>query len=146
MCTTGGFGENDMTPQSVLACDVCDLLQSAVLQHQSLGSRLTTAWPVHPSPDSHTLWQEMAELPVDLSTLVTLQGQLLAVGGRYSGKKPTSAVHQYDRTTNAWKKISHMKTKRYHCMAVVLPGNRLMVVGGSMERKASDSVEVATLV
>ena len=144
MYMTGGFGEGSTVIRSVLTCAVGDLLQSAVSQRQSLGSRLATALHIRPFPDSHPVWQEATELPVNHSTLVTLQGHLLAVGGYDSDIEPTSAVYQYDKTTNSWKEISHMNTKRFQSMAVVLPDNKLMVVGGN--GGGITSVEVATIV
>ena len=145
MYIAGGFGEGNTETQSVLTCVVSDLLQSAVSQNQSLASRLTTALHIHPSPESRTVWQEVAGLPVYRSTLVTLQSQLLAVGGGSSDLKLTSAVYQYDTATNSWKIISHMNTERKHCLAAVLPGDRLMVVGGYV-RGGTTSVEIASLV
>ena len=146
MYVAGGFGKGSTRTQSVLTCVVSDLLQSAVSQNQSLGSRLATALRVRPSPESCTVWQEVAELPVYRSTLVTLQGQLLAVGGCDSDLNSTSAVYQYDTATNSWKIISHMNTKRRQCMAVVLPGDRLMVVGGYVIGGGTTPVEIASLV
>ena len=146
MYIAGGFGKGSTRTQSVLTCVVSDLLQSAVSQNQSLGSRLITALHIHPSPESRTVWQEVAELPVYHSTLVTLQGQLLAVGGGSSDLNPTSAVYQYDTATNSWKTISHMNTKQQNCLAVVLPGDRLMVVGGFVKGEhGTTSVEIASL-
>ena len=126
--------------RSVLTCVVSDLLQSAVSQNQSLGSRLATTLHVHPPPDSHTVWQEVVKVPVYHSTLVILQGQLLAVGGGDLDPLPTLAMYQYDTATNSWKIISHMNTKRQHCMAVVLSEDRLMVVGSFVEREGTTSV------
>ena len=147
MYMAGGFGKGSTRTQSVLTCVVSDLLQSAVSQNQSLASRLTTALHIHPSPESRTVWQEVAGLPVYHSTLVTLQGQLLAVGGGSSDLSPTSAVYQYDTATNSWKTISHMNTKQQNCLAVVLPGDRLMVVGGFVKgERGTTSVEIASLV
>ncbi|CAI8006926.1 Probable serine/threonine-protein kinase At1g01540, partial [Geodia barretti] len=66
----GGYGTHGST-KSVVMCEVKDLLQS---QPQSLATRpgLSSSPPV---------WKEVAPLPVVMSSLVTFQGQLLAVGG-----------------------------------------------------------------
>ncbi|CAI8041046.1 Kelch-like protein 33 [Geodia barretti] len=117
----GGFSTDGST-KSVVMCEVKDLLQS---QPQSLATRpgLSSSPPV---------WKEVAPLPVFVSSLVTFQGQLLAVGGSTTGRDAdsTSDVMQYDVTTNSWKVVSQMKVKRRRCFAAVLPNNTLMVCGG----------------
>ena len=88
------------------------------------------------------IWNRVADLPVTHSTGVTLHGQLLAIGGRDSDYKPTTAVHVYQPTTNSWEVISHMTTPRYKCLVAVLPNNQLMVVGGkNIGNERRDSVE-----
>ena len=122
--------------KSVVMCEVEDLLQS---QPQSLATRPGL---------SSSPWKEVAPLAVKLSSLVTFQGQLLAVGGRTTGRDAdsTSDVMQYDVTTNSWKLISQMKVKRNYCFAAVLPNNTLMVCGGfTPDGDTTVSVELASL-
>ena len=64
------------------------------------------------------------------STSITLQGQLLAIGGVDADGKPSTAVHVHNQTTDSWKTDSHMTTPRTKCIVAVLPDNQLMVVGG----------------
>ena len=130
-------------PRSVLACSMADLQQSC--QPQSLGARLETL-------TLQEVWHQVADLPVCLSSCATLCGQLLAVGGcddkfvNYS-----TAIRQYNPATNSWKVISHMPTARYDTLVAVLPGNKLMVVGGNIRTSGAlfgtrtDIVELATL-
>ena len=127
--STGSFHTWDAT-NSVVMCEVKDLLQS---QPQS-ATRLLRLFS---SP-----WKEVAPLAVKLSSLVTFQGQLLAVGGLTTRRDAdsTSDVMQYDATTNSWSVISHMKMKRCYCLAAVLPNNTLMVCG---DISATTSVEMA---
>ena len=127
-------------PRSVLACSMADLLQSC--RPQSRGARLGTL-------TLQEVWHRVADLPVRSSSSATLCGQLLAVGGcDDSLENLTTAIHQYNPTTNSWEVISHMPTARRNTLVVVLPGNKLMVVGGrtrksgGMER--TDIVEIAT--
>ena len=136
--STGWFGTGGDPTKSVVMCEVKDLLQS---QPQSLATRL-----LHLS-SSPPVWKEVAPLPVVLSSLVTFQGQLLAVGGRSTERDAdsTSDVMQYHITTNAWKVISQMKMKRYRSFAAVLPNNALMVCGGLTPDGRTASVEVAYL-
>ena len=134
----GGFGTDEPT-KSVVVCEVKDLLQS---QQHSLLSKLGLS-------SSPPVWKEFAPLPVIRSSLITFQGQLLAVGGSTTGGRTgsTSEVRQYDAATNSWKVISQMKMKRAYSLIAVIPNNRLMVCGGNTPRSSTtDSVEIAALV
>ena len=147
----GGWAKDNKT-NSVLTCVVSELLQSTATAHQSLGVRPTIASGLQPPTNSHNVWQEIAPLPVCWSSLVTFHGHLLAVGGCDSDYNPTSAVYQYDTTTNSWQVISHMNSKRFQCFTSVLPDHTLLVAGGivkpyiheKQERQDTDSVEIAS--
>jgi N-acetylneuraminic acid mutarotase len=91
------------------------------------------------------IWKQVSAPPVTLTTLLSIHGQLLAVGGVDSDGKPTSAIHMYNPTTDSWDVISHMGTPRYSCIAAVLPSNQLMVVGGYAGIVSTDSVEFASI-
>ena len=87
-------------------------------------------------------WNTVADLPVALSSAVTLHGQLLAIGGKDSNEKSTTAIHIYQPATNSWEIISHMTTPRSKCLAAVLPDDQLMVVGGyASDNKLCNFVE-----
>ena len=64
------------------------------------------------------------------STLVSFGGCILAIGGRDESDKSTSKVYRYDSHTDSWTMASRMKSKRSYCLAVTLPGDDLIVVGG----------------
>ena len=115
-------------------CEVKDLLQS---KPQSQATRAGHS-------ESCQVWKEVAPLPVTLSSLVTFQGHLLAVGGDADAGS-TSEVRQYDAATNSWSVISQMRVKRRLSLAVVLPNNTsLMVCGGGTRGGVATSVEIAT--
>ena len=133
-----GYGMSD-EPRSVLACSMAGLLQSC--RPQSLGARLETL-------TLHDFWHRVANLPVCSSSCATLCGQLLAVGGHDDNyKNYTTAIRQYNPATNSWKVISRMPTARSDTLVAVLPGNKLMVVGGNthLRGNVSNTVEIATL-
>ena len=121
----GGFSSGGAS-KSVLECEVKELLQS---QPQSLASRIGLS-------RRPQVWREVAPLPVTLSSLVTFQDHLLAVGGEViivGGVRAadyTSEVREYDSATNSWNVISQMRVQRCWPLAVVLPNNTLMVCGG----------------
>ena len=138
-----GYGMSN-EPRSALACSMADLLQSC--RPQTLGARLETL-------TLQEVWHRVADLPVHSSSCATLCGQLLAVGG-YDDNSCTTAIHQYNPATNSWEVISHMPTARSDTLVAVLPGNKLMVVGGNtyiitgsfgIIGAMTDMVEIATL-
>ena len=122
--------------RSVLTCSMADLRQSC--RSPGVGAWLKKL-------TLKTIWNRVADLLVECSTCATLCGQLLAVGGNYQHYH-TTAIYQYNTATNSWEVISHMHTERRDTLVVVLPGNKLMVVGGySTGYTRSDVVEIATL-
>ncbi len=113
----GGNDKYGSMTTSVLTCSLTALFQSCQ--------------PHPPQPQTPSLWHRVADTPVYLSTCVTLDGELVAVGGCDSDVNPTDAVYVYNPPADSWNVISHMNTARWRCLATVLPGDRLMVVGGS---------------
>ena len=116
----GGYDESKLS-KSVLTCSLTDLLPP-----QSLGGRLHT----FSLANKTGVWRQARDLPVIASTLTTLGGHLLAIGGWDSSNKSTAAVHCYDACTDLWLVVSHMKSVRSACLAAALPEDRLLVVGG----------------
>ena len=99
----GGFDQNNKQSKSVFTCSL-----AALLKPQSLVAQLKTL----SLASRPKVWHQLADAPVTLSTCVSLQGQLLAVGGDDSDGKYTTAIHMYNATTNYWEVISHMATPR----------------------------------
>jgi len=96
-----------------------------------------------PSQSSQAVWDKITDLPVTCSSCVTLNRQLVAVGGQDSNKKVTDNIYSYNADNNSWEVISHMTTSRCWCLATVLPHNELMVMGGWTGTKESDIAETA---
>ena len=114
----GGFVEVAEPTKSVLTCSVSDLLSPPSLGTSSLSLANKTG-----------VWQRAGDLPVTESTIITMRGHLLAIGGvDDSGRAAT--VHCYDNDTDSWRVVSEMKKPRSRCLAAVLPGDQLLVVGG----------------
>ena len=124
--------------KSVITCSLPALLQSC-------RPKIFKAQPSTPSPQG-PVWSTVTDLPVEQSTLVSINNRLLAIGGLDSDDKPTTAVRLYNPDNNSWQTISHLSTPRQRCFAVVLPNNRIMVVGGytTMSRE-TDTVEFADI-
>ena len=124
-----GYSES----KSVFTCSLPDLWQP-----ETLGSR------IRQTITRSNVWKEISSLPVTLSTLASFGGHLLAIGGRDDSGNPTTDVYRYDSHTDSWHVISQMKNKRSRCLAVTLPEDRLIVVGGwtGMFSGDTDSVEI----
>ena len=120
--------------KSVYSCSLSDLLQSC----QSV---LPTAQ--QKSSNTSSVWNNLPKAITLGSTLVSLCGQLLAIGGWTGGidERPSKSVYIYKTATNSWEVISEMLVPRHHCLAVTLPTNKVMVVGGG-----DDAVEFAELI
>ena len=133
----GGYGEGDKPSKSVLTCSLPDLIQPP-----SLGAKLRTLF-LTKEPG---VWRHIKELPVSQSTLTTLGGHLVAVGGRDDSRNPTADVCYHDPQTDTWHVITKMKTKRYWPLVAVLPEDRLIIVGGwDTVSHLTDSVEIGSL-
>ena len=136
----GGFDQNNKQSKSVFTCSLAALLQSC--QPQSLGARLKTLSLARRSK----VWHQLADTPVTSSTCASLHGRLLAVGGKDSDGKQTTAIQMYNTTINSWEIISHMATPPRLCLVAVLPHSELMVVGGFIAGgDKTNSVEIASM-
>ena len=114
-----GYSES----KSVFTCSLPDLWQP-----KTFGSRLRQTF--FGSNTKSNVWKEISSLPVIWSTLASFDGHLLAIGGKDDSRNPTTDVYRYDSHTDSWHAISQMKNKRSQCLAVTLPEDRLIVVGG----------------
>ena len=124
----GGYIDINTESKSVFTCSIPDLLTSS----NSVGLS-----------QSQNIWKEVSSLPVVASTLASLNGNLLAIGGSDDSGNHISDVYSYEPHTNSWNVVSQMKIKRSWCFAVTLSGDRLVVVGGSTQGYGSpDSVEI----
>ena len=118
--------------KSVFTCSLPDLWQP-----ETLGSRIRRTLT------RSNIWKEISSLPVTGSTLASFGGHVLAIGGRDDNSvNPTTDVYRYDSHTDSWHVISQMKNKRSHCLAVTLPEDQFIVVGGWTDEGDTDSVEI----
>ena len=115
----------------VFTCSLLDLWQPKTLR-----SRLRRTL------SRSNVWKKIGSLPVRGSTLASFGGNLLAIGGKDDSLNPTTDVYRYDSHTDSWHVISQMKNKRSRCLAVTIPEDQLIVVGGHTQgRYTTDSVE-----
>ena len=134
----GGYDEGHKPSKSVLTCSLPDLLRP-----QSLGAKLHTLSLAY----KPGVWRHIKDLQVTRSTLTTLGGHLVAIGGTDDSYNSTADARRYDPQTNSWHVIMTMKTKRYRPLVAVLPENRLIIVGGYFDAswRSTDSVEIGSL-
>ena len=134
----GGYVGVSEPSKSVLTCSITDLLSSSP---PSLASRLRTL----SLADKTGVWRRARDLPITHSTLTTLDGHLLAIGGRDDSGRDTVDVHCYNTHTDSWQVVSKMKNKRHFCLAALLAEDSLLVVGGCCGSMNIDSVEIGNL-
>ena len=82
------------------------------------------------SPSTQSPWQILTDTPLAFSTILILNGALMAIGG-----KSSSAIHHYQPSRRSWVKVSDLPTKRSRCACVVLPNGEIFVAGGQNEGK-----------
>ena len=109
----------------------------------TLDSLLHSCHPPSQTP-SHTneagVWQRIADVPTQYSTCTTLNGRVLAVGGRDSHYTLTADVYMYNADSDSWPLVGRMSTARELCLVVGLR-DYIIAVGGW----DSSSVEVGYL-
>ena len=139
----GGKGEEFEPTKSVYTCKLTALLKSA--NPRSIPGRLKDTLR---RTNKAKVWSGVADVPVTQPSCVFLHGCLLAIGGRDSEHRSTTAVYAYAPINNSWEVISQMGTPRYNCFAAVLPDNQLMVIGGVTDKSQTktDTVEMGSLV
>ena len=114
--------------QAVFSCTISDLLTSPTPRPLCRGS---------------SVWKELCSLPVAQSTLASLSGHLLAIGGKNTSGKDTSEVYMYNPHTDMWSVLDQMKVTRSRCLVVTLPGECLVIIGGyTSSGTPTDSVEI----
>ena len=72
-------------------------------------------------------WKPLPPLPVKNSTVATLCGQLVLIGGE-QGVWPANSIHQL--VEGQWVEIGSMARGRYWCLAVSPSPDRILIVGG----------------
>ena len=119
----GGIVLKGHSTRTVLSCSLSALLQSLTGRTKD-----------------HQVWFTLASTPVFHSTTTTLNERLLAVGGvvrqHPQFNEPSlifsNAIYLYNPVTNFWEITARFTTARHSCLVAVIPGNKLMVVGGAV--------------
>ena len=112
---------NDFQTSNVFTCSIPELLNSC----QPLSSTEKTT----PSKQSK-IWRRIADLPNKSSTLATLYGQLVAVGG-WKDDAVVTSIFIYDEQMNSWEIMEHIPTARYTALVAIV-NEKMMVIGGKV--------------
>ena len=132
--TLGGYGKNIDPIMSAYRCPLSALLRPCSKKSLSLETNAKL-----------DVWSSVSDVPVKHSTYVIFCSQLLAIGGVDSYSKSITAVFSYSPSTNTWEVVSCMRLPRQRCFAAVLPGNRLIVMGGETDtEQKSNTMEIGT--
>ena len=93
-------------------------------------------------------WRNICSLPVNGSTLVTLNGHLLAVGGQVTSKDGliTKEIYRYNQIADTWEVVSEMIEARHYCLTALLPDNKLLVAGGATSDQTMETATFSELV
>ena len=145
----GGYSQSGHPSKFVLACSLSALLQTSRTKQRSHsvkeGTQGSRERPHSLQDDPRTVWNRVANVPA-LATCTTLCGHLLVIGGCDSDKSYTNDILQYDPAMNTWTVIGRMPTPRAQSLVAVLPGDKLMVVGGWNSSGWTDAVEIASVI
>ena len=140
----GGENHKRKAKRSVFACSL-ELLKSSQEPIGTIAQRVTKAAAPFQLASAvvamtkskgvsrkQATWRKAAKLPVTHSTAVTCKGRVVAIGGEYPPENYSIAVQAYVPDRDRWDVISHMPgaNARSKCLVAVLPGEKLMVVGG----------------
>ena len=116
---------------SVISCSVKDLLKSCKPTF-------------YKSSDCVCVWTSLANCPARDSSLATVRGHLLAVGGKCGGQL-TGDIYCYDVAMDSWSAVGEMPTPRCDVLTAVLPSNELVVAGGAMGSETTNCInEIGT--
>ncbi len=86
------------------------------------------------------IWEETSLLPVNNSSLITIDDKVLAVGGQDPDRYRSTSIYWYKNTS--WISAGKMILPRSAPITAALPGNKLMVVGGAGGLKKCEIADV----
>ena len=91
-------------------------------------------------------WITIKSLPVMSSSLAVINGLLFAFGGESAKDVPSREIHQYNSDTDSWETVDDgLSIARFRCVTILLPGNKLMVVGGNSGHETTELATIATI-
>ena len=86
------------------------------------------------APPTLSPWMRLPNTPLTNSTVLAINGALLAVGGRGS-----TTIYHYQPNIRSWIKAGELPAARLCCCCTVLPSGEMLVAGG----RGADRVDIA---
>ena len=111
----GGFSAVGDPSKKVFNVQLDELISQAV--SQPAGAR---------APATPMLWMKLPDTPLLHSTALTINGALLAVGGRWG----STTIYHYQPSSRSWIKAGELPARRSRCCCTVLPSGEVLVAGG----------------
>jgi N-acetylneuraminic acid mutarotase len=93
----------------------------------------------------HQIWKEICGLQTTHSTLLSISGSLLAVGGRDKDRQAVTAIHLYQPDTEEWVKVGDLPTLRYCCTCAMITDGEMLVAGGHDGARLLSNVDIALI-
>lgn len=126
---TGGWRSSVFTVnKQVFTLPLDELISNAVLPSSEVANAA-----------KQLQWNTIPDVPQELTTVIALQGSLLAVGGSGS---TSSDIYMYRPSSKQWIKAGELPAGRDQCGCTVLPDGELFVAGGWNTR---NRVDIATV-
>ena len=136
----------------------CSSMTSAIVNQELylLGGTLTTDTLVVSLPDitrssvnsattnTSAQWRKLPAPPLKSSAAISVQGSVVAIGGRH-GNTISTAIHVYQPATNNWKKVGDLTSPRDSCTSTLLPSGEILVAGGYDSNGRTSLVDAAAL-
>lgn len=123
-------------PQMVLCSENCYICADNTMFSCSIENLLKTAKLVSTTSNPPScLWTKRVSITA-APGLLALKEELFSFGGKDTRDNPTSTVYRFDAANDSWMQIGQMPTPRSHVLAVALPNNHVIVVGGVYGRTA----------
>ena len=130
----GGEDKNGNSTHAVFTCTLDSLLHSCHPPSQT-----------PPHTNEAGVWQHIADVQMTDSAFTTLNGRVLAVGGKDSHGILTADVYMYNADSDSWQLVGHMPTVHSRCLVVGLRDCIIAVGGYSLGSTAISGVEVGYL-
>lgn len=97
--------------------------------------------------ESGNFWKKKMDLPLCMggASLVTLEEEVVAIGGHDANDNATRDICLYDKESDSWKVVEEMPTPRGDVLTASLPGNLVVIVGGWSELQFYARTDIARL-
>ena len=92
-----------------------------------------------------SIWKEVSGLQLTLSTPLSINGSLLALGGQ-KDCEPVTAIHLYQPETGEWLKVGNVPPQHDECTSVMISDREILVAGGRYREIKNKRTDIAVIV